>query len=105
VSRVEAVQVGGEAAHHRQSERPPATAAARGQCRPRERLLDGDGLGADLLEVVDELGEQLSGALELVAERATDPQVVGERVAKRAHAASPIQERAIVRSASRSTFA
>ncbi len=65
---------------------PTVDAAVGRQRRPGQRVLDGDRGDLGVVEVVDELGEQLAGALELVAHRAADRQVVGERLAQRAHA-------------------
>lgn len=57
------------------------------------------------LEVGEELGKKLLGPNKRVAEGATHGQVIGQGLAKGAHATSPGQGRAIVRRASRSTLA
>ena len=65
-------------------------AAPRGrQCHPAERVLDRNRLGTETFEVVQVLGQQLLGALELVSQRPPDLEVVGECLAQRAHAAPP----------------
>jgi len=85
--RVQGVQVGGDAAHHRHPKRQPAPARARRQAHPGHRVLDGDHDRILLFQVVDELGEELGVAFQLEPQGAADPQIVGEQLPQRAHAA------------------
>jgi hypothetical protein len=106
VRRIERVQVGGEPAHGREPERSPASAPT-GERHPRERVLDRDHALAPAFEERDELGQQLLGARELVAECPADPQIVAELIVQRTHEAPPSDGhgRASALSRSRSTFA
>ena len=60
---------------------------------------------AERVEVIQVLQQQLLGALELVPQRAADLQVVGERLAQRAHDAPPGHGSASSLRRSRSTLA
>jgi len=102
---VERVQIAGKAAHDREPERPPAAAPGGRQRRPGERVGDRHAVLPERLEMLQVLRQKLLGALELEAERATDPQIVGQLRVERAHAAPPGHGRASSRSRSRSTFA
>ena len=74
--RIEGLQVGGEAADHRQAGAPSAWAYVLRLLCPCDGVLGGDGVGADLLEVADEVSEQTTVGLELVAERPADREVL-----------------------------
>ncbi len=96
-----------ELPRHGQPPGPIRRVRAGRQRRPRDRALDRDRDRPRVLEIGDEAEQQQPLNLELVAERATHPQVVLGPVAQRAHAAPPASGhgRASARSASRSTFA
>src|SRR6266540_4459827 len=106
---VEAVQVGREAAHHAETDRPPVRRRPGGQRRPGQRTLGGDGVHAMRLEAADELIQQPAGVGELESQRPAQVQIVGQRVGQRrswrAHGVSPGQGRASWRSAWMSTLA
>ena len=107
--RVEGVQVGGEAPHHRKPVCPPVHVAG-GQAGPGQRRVDSHHRGACVLEVVEELAEQLLWAHQPISQRAAHGQVVAQRVAQRRghHRSPPVvcgQGWASTRSASRSTLA
>ena len=105
VRGVDAVQVGRKAAHRSQPYRAPRITAA-GKRRPCERVLGRDPHLALFVKVGEELAEQLLGARELEAERTAHRQIVVQRITQqRIHDAPPGHERAMVRKASRLTFA
>ena len=87
----------------------PIRVRARRQPCPLERQLGGDPLSARLLEELDEPFQQPAVLGHLEPEPATEPQIVSQRFAKRAHAAPPPScdghGRASARSAARSTLA
>ena len=92
-----------EPAHDRQPLTPVVRVRVRRQPRPLERQLGGDPLSARLLEELDEPFQQPAVLGHLEPEPATDPQIVSQRFAQRAHAAPPSCDghgRASARSAS-----
>ena len=96
-----------ELPHDREPVAPIAAGRAGRLRRPADRVLGRDRGRADPVEVGDELQQLATLTIELVAERAPDPQVVVRRRGERAHVPAPASghERARARSAVRSTFA
>ena len=105
VGGIDRVQVRCETADDGQPLAVPVGACGRRQRRPRQGQLGRDRVRTSLVEPGEELGQQLAGALELVAQRATDCQVLIELALEPAHDRAPGHGRASVRSASRSTLA
>jgi hypothetical protein len=107
VDGVQRVHVRGEAADDREAVRVPVGAGRLGQRRPRKRRGGRDRLLGVLVHPGDELGQQLLGAREPVAQRAAHRQVAGEPVLERDHDRPPSSGHghASWRSASRSTLA
>ena len=99
-------QMAREPAHHRQPLPPAVRMDAGRQPCPRQRQLGGDLLGAGPLEEGDEPFQQPAVLGHLEPEPAADRKIVGEDLAKPAHAAPPEGHgRASGRSALRSTLA
>jgi hypothetical protein len=94
-----------EAAYHHEPLVPPHLACTRGLARPFQRQLGGDHLRVPLLEIVDELQQQATLALELEAEGTTDLQVLVCCFVQRAHDFTSGQGSASVLRRSRSTRA
>ena len=69
--------------------------------RPTQSSLDGQMFFAPILDEGEELSEELLGANEPVAKGAPHGQIIGQGLTEDVHAASPGQERAIVRKVSR----
>jgi hypothetical protein len=103
--RVDALQVNGKATNDRQPGRCPTSMRARRDGRPGHCRGSGQVLFATNLDVGEELSQQFLGPNQPVAKNAPHGQVVGQGLAEGAHAPSPGQGRAIVRSRSRSTLA
>jgi hypothetical protein len=76
--RVDFVQVASKPADRSQPHRVPVLPAP-GQCRPRERVLDGDLIGARRLEIIKELAQKPLGPGKSVAQRSTHGQVLSQR--------------------------
>ena len=105
VTRVNRVQVASEGTHDREPLSPPAAPAVRGQGRPGDGVLRRDGVGADCVQVANEVGEEQLGACQLEAQRPADAEIAVELGVKVAHDAAPGQGKARLRSRSLSTLA
>lgn len=86
---LDGLQVLREPANDNESLGPPALRDIAGLRGPRDRRDGRDERSAALVEICDELRQQLSLTLQLEAQRAPSPEIVGESTAQRDHAAPP----------------
>ena len=106
--RVDAVQVGREAAHHADADRHPVRRGSPRQGRPGQGRVGGDGGDPLVLEVVEELAEQPPRAGQLESDGPAQAEVIIQRLSQprsHAHLSALGHGRPSPRRPSRSTFA